>query len=334
MQDVLASTVHDSQITNRAFEFDVTIVIVNWNTRGVLRTCLDTVVRNLAGVSAELIVVDNGSTDGSPEMVTCEFPEVKLIANHDNRGFAAANNQAIRVARGKHILLLNSDTEVIGDVIAKSVEYLEQHPEVGVMGCRVLNSDRTVQLTCSQFPSLLNLILLTSGLAKLSRPKFCGRYQLRSWNRDSERDVETVTGCYMLVRREALDQVGLLDETFFFYGEETDWCKRFTDAGWKLRFAPVGEIIHHGSLSSKKCNHRRDVMLSRGLLQVHYKHGGPVPTAIAWMILASFNVSRSIFWSIMAAFSHADYAIQRRSHFVGVVKEFTSIWPGRLEVRS
>ncbi|MEM1069552.1 MAG: glycosyltransferase family 2 protein [Planctomycetota bacterium] len=315
------------------FEFDVSIIIVNWNTRSVLQTCLRSVVSNLSGVSAELIVVDNGSTDGSPEMVSAEFPSVRLIANTDNRGFAAANNQGFQVARGKHVLLLNSDTEVLGDVIQKSLAYLEQYPQVGVMGCRVLNSDRSVQLTCSQFPSLINLGLLASGLSRFSRPKFCGRYQLRSWNRDSERDVDTVTGCYMLVRREALDEVGTLDEDFFFYGEETDWCKRFIQAGWILRFAPVGEIIHHGSLSSRRCNHRRDLMLTSGLLRFHHKHGGPIPTAVAWVILAVFCVLRSIYWTIHAAWSRTDYAIQRRGHFFHVLRDFKSVWPSPSAVR-
>lgn len=308
---------------------DLTIVIVNWNTKGILEECLHSTLNGIQGMSAEVIVVDNGSEDGSPEMVRREFPEVQLIANAENLGFAAANNQAIEVAKGKHVLLLNSDTLVLGDVLPRSLAYMETHPEVGVMGCRVLNTDRSVQLTCSRIPTLTNLFLLTTGLFRLKTPKFCGRYQLLDWDRDSERDVETVTGCFMLVRRAALDDVGLLDETFFFYGEETDWCKRFAVHGWKLRFAPVGEIVHHGSLSSRACNHRRDLMLSEGILRYHRKHSGVFATALAWCMLATFNTSRFVYWQIAAYFGKAEYATDRARHFRNVVKEFVKAWPRR-----
>ena len=315
-----------------AINIDVSIIVVNWNTREVLKTCLRSVFANIDEASAEVIVVDNGSNDGSAEMVADAFPQVRLICNQDNRGFAAANNQGIHIARGKYVLLLNSDTEVLGDVISKSVDYLDQHSEVGVMGCRVLNGDGSPQLTCSRFPTLINLALLASGLSRFARPKFFGRYQIRTWERDSERDVDTVTGCYMLVRQTALEQVGTLDETFFFYGEETDWCKRFMNAGWKLRFAPVGEIIHYGSLSSRRCNHHRDLMLTRGLLRFHYKHGGRVPTAMAWCILGSFCALRSAYWSVNAALTNTEAASKRRTHFLRVLRDFNTVWPREVEV--
>ena len=283
-------------------------------------------------MSAEVIVVDNGSKDGSADMVAEQLRDVRIIRNSENLGFAAANNQAIQVAKGKFVLLLNSDTIVLGNVLSASLDYMKSNKDVGVMGCRVLNTDRTVQLTCSQLPSLTNLVLLTTGLFRLSRPSFCGRYQLRNWQRDSERDVQTVTGCFMLVRKIALDQVGLLDESFFFYGEETDWCKRFAQHGWKLRFAPVGEIIHHGSLSSRACNHRRDLMLSEGILRFHRKHSGVFATAIAWCLLGIFNASRFVYWQAIAWFSTAEHATQRAEHFRYVVKDFVKAWP-RKEVR-
>ena len=297
-----SGTGSDSRMRSEAMTSspDVSIVIVNWNTRYALKDCLDSVFANLRGVEAEVFVVDNNSNDGSCEMVDEFFPQVVLIRNQQNRGFAAANNQAIQIAKGQYVLLLNSDTIVKGDVIARSQDYLARHPDVGVMGCRVLNRDGSVQLTCSRFPTIVNLVLLASGLFRRTWPRVLGRYQIREWARDSERDVDTVTGCYMFVRKSAIEQVGLLDEAFFFYGEETDWCKRFWQNGWRLRFAPVGEIIHFGSLSSRKCNHKRDLMLTSGLIRFHRKHGGLLAALVAWVILAGFAVSRAAYWSLYA----------------------------------
>ncbi len=324
---------HDASF-DPAAAVDLSIVIVSWNTRKVLQECLASVVKGLDDLNVELFVVDNASSDGSAEMVDAEFPGVTLLVNEENRGFARANNQAIRLARGRHVLLLNSDTVVLQDVLPRSVEYMDGHADVGVMGCRVLNGDGSVQLTCARFPTLLNLLLLTSGLFRLSWPRFCGRYQLRDWQRDTERDVDTVTGCYMLVRKMALEQVGLLDEKFFFYGEETDWCQRFKQVGWLLRFAPVGEIIHYGSLSSRQCNHRRDVMLTRGLLQYHRKHGGLLVTLCAWLLLGTFCLLRSLFWATIALVSHNEFAHQRSRHFRGVLRNFGQVWPAAMEAGS
>ncbi|MFN3193134.1 MAG: glycosyltransferase family 2 protein [Aureliella sp.] len=315
-------------------EIDLSIVIVSWNTRRILDECLESVFQGVEGVRAEVFVVDNASSDGSAAMVADKYPQVHLIENRENLGFARANNQAIRIARGRHVLLLNSDTVILDDVLRRSVEYLNVHSSVGVMGCRVLNKDGTVQLTCSRYPTLLNLLLLTSGLFRFSRPSFLGRYQLRDWSRDTERDVDTVTGCFMLVRRSALDEVGLLDERFFFYGEETDWCRRFKDSGWQLRFAPVGEIVHYGSLSSRQCNHRRDVMLTRGLLQYHRKHSGAFTVATAWLLLGMFCALRSVYWGVLAVNRRNRYARERCKHFCGVLASFRETWPPRMEAQS
>lgn len=305
----------------------LSIVIVNWNTIGLLRDCLRSVYDNLGDLDAEVIVVDNASQDGSADMVAEEFPRAKLIRNSENRGFAAANNQALAVAGGRHILLLNSDTVVHGDVLARSVAYLESNPDVGVMGCRVLNGDGTMQPTCSRFPTLLNLILLTSGLWKLPWPPFLDRYQMRRWDRHDERDVEVVTGCYMLVRREAFEQVGYLDESFFFFGEETDWCRRFRDAGWKVRFAPVGEITHYGGGSSRSLNYKRDLMLSSAMVKLHLKHGGLLAGVCAWVIVCGFNLSRAVYWLGRALVTRNERDRGRRDHFISLVKGARHVWP-------
>ena len=305
----------------------LSIIIVNWNEREMLGDCLQSFLPGLDLKKDEVIVVDNGSVDGSTEMVASRFPKVNLISNPDNRGFAAANNQALRVARGRQILLLNNDTLVHGDVLSKSSQYLDEHIDIAVLGCRVLNEAGNLQITCAQYPSLLNLVLLTSGLWKLRWPKFLGRYQMAHWKRNDERDVDTVSGCYMLVRACAINQVGQLDEQFFFFGEETDWCKRFREAGWRVSFAPVGQITHFGSVSARRHNHKRDLMLSKAMVRLHRKHSGLAAAAVIWTLLFVFNTSRALFWALRSLFSRKPEVHERFRHFTGVVREFASVWP-------
>lgn len=298
---------------------DLSIVIVNWNTRDMLHECLSSTFAGLGELEAEVWVVDNASTDGSVGMVKDDFPEVKLIQNSENRGFAAANNQALQQAVGRHVLLLNSDTVVLEDVIPKSVSWLDNHPEFAVMGCRVLNSDKSLQITGSQFPSLLNLALQASGLSRLPGT-FFDRYRMTRWDRRDTREVDVVSGCYMLVRGHAMRQNGMLDEDFFFYGEETDWCRRFAKNGWKLALAPVGEIIHHGGGSVRALNHKRDVMLTQGTVRLHRKHFGVAGGVACWGLLMAFNAVRAVTWSGLSPMLGI-HAKDRARHFRRVTRD-------------
>ncbi|MFA9478201.1 glycosyltransferase family 2 protein [Phycisphaerales bacterium AB-hyl4] len=311
---------------------DLSIIIISYNTRELLDACLASVYDRLGGLDAEVIVVDNASADGSADMVRERYPQARLIENQANTGFAAANNQAIEIAVGRHVLLLNSDTYVLGDVLAASVRYMDEHEQVGAMGCRVLNTDRTLQLTCSQTPGLVNLVLLTSGLWRLNRPRWLGRYQMKHWDRTDERDVDVISGCYLMVRRTVIEQVGPLDDAFFFFGEETDWCTRIRQAGWALRFAPVGEIVHYGSASAASLGHERDLLLTNGLVRYHVKHSGYVMAFAVWGLLLGFNLSRCMYWTLRSLVQRGGAARDRRDHFRGVVREYAKAWPLRHEV--
>jgi len=275
----------------------VSIVVVSWNTRDILRDCLKSIDESAGPIRCEIIVVDNASADNSVEMVRREFPHVRLIANAENRGFAAANNQGMAVAQGRYVLLLNSDTVVLDGAIARTVAFAEAHPEAAVVGCRVLNADRTLQPTCFMFPSVLNMLLSSTHLYKLRpRSRFFGRERMTWWERDDVRQVEVVDGCYMFVRRDAIEQVGLLDETFFMYGEETDWCYRFRQGGWKNLFCPEAQIIHLGGQSSKLVKTEMVYQLRAGILQFVKKHHGPVRYRAACLLVSLWFTTRVPFW--------------------------------------
>ncbi len=302
---------------------DLSIVIVNWNTRELLQDCLASVFRGLGGLATEVLVVDNASDDGSSGMVRLEFPRAQLVENDRNLGFAAGNNVALRRASGRYVLLLNTDTLVHGDVLSEAVRWLDAHPDVGIMGPRILNADGSVQPSCSAFPSLRHLAMQTLGLTRI--PLLDG-YRMTGWDRADERPVEVISGAAMFVRRAAMDEVGLLDEAFFFYGEETDWCHRFARAGWRLVFAPIPEITHFGGGAAGKLNHRRDVMMTQGTTRLHRKHGGRLAGITCFAILTAHNASRAVFWSVLSL-GRKPAAVARARHFRAVVADLPQAWP-------
>ncbi len=272
---------------------DVSIIIVNWNTSQVTRDCLVSVYDQTHGIEFEVIVIDNASSDDSVAMIKHDFPQVVLIENTENKGFAAANNQGIEIAQGRHLLLLNSDTIILDGAIQKTVQFSDKHPDIGVLGCRVLNPDKTLQPTCFMYPSILNMILSTSYLYKLfPKNPFFGREKMTWWNRDDVREVEVVTGCFMLVRHDAVKQVGCMDERFFMYGEETDWCYRFKKGQWKVMFSPVGEIIHLGGQSSKRVKGEMVIQLRIAILQFIRKHNNILVNFLASLLIILFFALR------------------------------------------
>ena len=302
----------------------VSIVVVSWNTRDILRDCLKSIDESAGPIRCEIIVVDNASADDSVEMVRREFPHVRLIANAENRGFAAANNQGMAVAQGRYVLLLNSDTVVLDGAIARTVAFAEAHPEAAVVGCRVLNADRTLQPTCFMFPSVLNMLLSSTYLYKLRpRSRFFGRERMTWWSYDDAREVEVISGCFMLVRRRAIDQVGIMDEGFFMYAEETDWCYRFQRAGWKVLFAPDGQIVHLGGQSSKLVQTEMVYQLRAGILQFMKKHHGLIRYRIACLVVSMWFAARVPYWLFRSLFgvgSRSESGRAVAAYFMGSLK--------------
>jgi len=229
---------------------DLSIVIVSWNVCELLRRCLRSILD--AGYSMETIVVDNGSTDGSVEMVRAEFPAVRLIANAKNPGFAAANNQGISVARGRHVLILNPDTEVVGDALAKMVTFADEHPDVGVVGPQLLNPDGSVQSSRRRFPTLATAFFESTWFQPYAPRRLLERYYVLDQPDGVAQDVDWVKGAALMARREAIERVGPMDEGFFMYSEELEWCRRFRQADWRVVYVPTAQVIHYEGQSSEQ----------------------------------------------------------------------------------
>ena len=242
--------------TKHTTPLQLSIVIVNYNVRDFLNHALVSLQKAMKGIRGEIIVVDNASDDGSIEMVRKRFPSVQLIANSSNLGFARANNIALRRARGKLLLLITPDTLVQEDTLRVMMKFFEENPDAGLAGCKILNPDGSFQLPCRRsFPTPWVAFTKIFGLsALLPRSRLFGRYNLTYLSPDETYELDAVSGSFMMVRREAYGQVGGLDEDFFMYGEDLDWCYRIQRAGWKNYYVPATKIIHYKGESTRRSN--------------------------------------------------------------------------------
>jgi O-antigen biosynthesis protein len=232
----------------------LSVVIVNYNVKYFLEQCLHSVLQACKGLEAEIFVVDNNSVDGSVKMVRDKFPDVHLIDNKDNKGFSRANNQAIRKSKGDYVLLLNPDTLVEDDTLTKSVQYMDDHPDVGGLGVKMLDGKGKFLPESKRglpYPSVAFYKIF--GLSALfPKSKIFGRYHLSYLDKDKIHEVDILSGAFMLLRKKVLDQIGLLDEGFFMYGEDIDLSYRITQAGYKNIYFPSTRIIHYKGESTKK----------------------------------------------------------------------------------
>lgn len=229
---------------------DVSLCIVNWNTADLVAKLLDSAYAFIKGVTFETIVVDNASNDGSAERVTREYPQTVLVRNNTNAGYGAAMNQGLRLARGRYMLVLNSDVILRPDAVERMVQFLDQHPEAGVVGGMCLDADERPGWSYGMFPRPGRLFLdwvFGSRLPRKFRPPELA--YIPSTTATSPFEVEYIIGACMLVRREVVEHVGLLDERFFAFFEETDWCLRIRQRGWKIYLLPEVRVIHLGSAS-------------------------------------------------------------------------------------
>ena len=232
----------------------ISVVIVSYNVRDLLENCLHSLNSALDGIPAEVFVVDNNSDDGTVDMVRQRFPSVLLIANDDNLGFARANNLALARARGEYLLLLNPDTLVQEDTIATMLRFFRENDDVGMAGCKIIRPDGTFELACRRsFPSPWVSFTKLTGLSTLfPKSHLFARYNLTYLNEDETYEVDAISGSFMMLRREVYDEIGGLDESYFMYGEDLDWCYRTQQAGWKLYYVHSTKIVHYGGESTKR----------------------------------------------------------------------------------
>lgn len=263
---------------------DLGIVIVNWNTRDLLRRCLETVLASEGPFTHQVIVVDNASSDGSADMVRSAFPTVQVIVSPINGGFSYGNNLGLRALgyRGagdvaedapRYALLLNPDTEVPPDALCRMVQFMDGRPDVGAAGPKLVLADGSLDLACRRsFPTPEVSFYRFSGLSRLfpRHPRF-GRYNMTFVDPDREIEVDSVVGAYMQVRRAAIEQVGLLDESFFMYGEDLDWAYRIKQAGWKIYYHPQVTVRHVKRAASRRSK-KAQFEFQRAMLIFYRKH--------------------------------------------------------------
>jgi GT2 family glycosyltransferase len=255
---------------------DVSVSIVSYNTRDLLRACLQSVAASV-GTSYEVLVVDNGSSDGSPAMVTREFPRAQLIQSADNRGFAAANNIALRRGRGRYILLLNPDAAVLGSTIADMAGFLDAHPDAGICGPKVLFPDGTFQSCGYNFPTPLTEVRTSRNVGRVTR--FLVGDEAAPPSGQAPYECDWVDGCCLMVRKAVIDDIGPLDEQYFLYTEEVDWCFSARKAGWRIYALPEVQMLHHRGRSSEQVSDWSLALLVETKLRYFRKHHG-LPTAM------------------------------------------------------
>jgi len=268
---------------------DLSIVIVSWNVRDLLRACLASLAPGRDALRLEVIVVDSGSGDGSPDMVQLEFPWVELIARPDNVGFPRGNNLAIQQSTGRYILLLNPDTEVVDDALVTMVEYLDQQPPVGAVGPQLRYPDGRVQSSRRRFPTLVTGLLESTWWQSRAPQSVLDHYYMRDRPDDTVSEVDWLMGACLMVRRQVVEEVGGLDEAYFMYSEELDWCRRIKSAGWRVVYLPTARIIHHEGKSSEQAVTARHINFNRAKLRYFRKyHGRAACLALRLWLLANY----------------------------------------------
>jgi GT2 family glycosyltransferase len=255
---------------------DVSVVIPSFNDRDYLRRCLRSILEHTQGIEYEVIVVDNASGDGSPEMVAAEFPQVTLLRRADNAGFAVAVNQGIRAARGDLLLLLNSDAMFTSNALPPMHHYLQAHPEVGVLGPKLLDDDGSLQLSCRRFPGFATAFFNRYSLATRLFPKnpISTRYLMTNFDHNSIAEVDWVSGACMMLPRQALDRIGLLDERYFIYIEDVDLCQRAHRAGYEVVYFPEVAVLHHIGYSTSSLPSRSIIERHRSMWHYYKKYRG------------------------------------------------------------
>ena len=276
----------------------ITLSIVNTNNRELLRRCLDTIRSTVQRPTYEVIVVDNASSDGSAEMVRSDYPEFRVICNSRREGYGSSHNRAIREATGNYVLILNEDMEMLAGAIDTMVAKADSIADLGVLGCRILNADRSLQHSCFRFPTLSQELFEAMFPYTLMLRTSRMRSKMYDWTHDEDRDVDIVLGCCMLLPRSAIERVGSFDPAFFVYSEEHDLCRRMRDAGLRVRFTPQAEMIHFGGETSKRMSLKMALIQLDSRTRFFRKHYGVLSAFLFRLIVLLGAALRSVGWGV------------------------------------
>ena len=285
----------------------LSIIIVSWNTADLLENCLASIIANPPAAPFEIWVVDNASTDNSPRMVQEKFPRVHLIENRENIGFARANNQALQRCEGKYILLLNPDTLVASGALQALIDFLDEHSEAGAAGARLRNPDGSLQISSHPQPTLSREFWRMFHLDAFAP---YAAYPLTKWETNEPEEVDVLMGACLVLRKEALDEVGFLDEDYFMYSEEVDLCYRIQSAGWGLYWVPQAEVVHFGGQSSQQAPTEMFLKLYHSKIIYFRKHYGWRSAHIYKLILRIAALSRLL----LAPFTIFEASSRRQKH--------------------
>jgi len=313
---------------------DLSIVIVSWNVKELLERCLSSVAEccRRGSLQCEVIVVDNASADGSPEMIRRRFPDVKLIASEDNLGFVKGNNIGVAHSNGRHMLLLNPDTEVVGDALQTMVAYMDHHADVGAVGPMLLFPNGQVQPSRRRFPTLATAFLESTVLHPwFPKNRVLRHYYVQDRNDNEEQDVDWVIGACLLIRRRAWEQVGPLDEHFFMYSEELDWCHRLKQAGWRVVYIPDAKVVHHEGQSSIQVVPARHIYFQSSKVLYFRKHHGAFAGEVLRLFLLATYVYQLCLEALKWAIGHK--RLLRRERIAAYVRVLRSGLQARGEVR-
>lgn len=283
---------------------DLSIIIVSWNVRELLEACLHAILTHQESLTVEILVIDSHSADGTAEMVRQKFPHVRLTACLENVGFPKGNNIGLAQASGRYLFLLNPDTEIIGSALTTLKNYLDHHPAVGVVGPQLLNSDGSVQSSRRRFPTWQTAVFESTWLQPYAPAGLLERFYVLDRPDDQPAEVDWVMGAAMLVRREVVEQVGGMDEGYFMYSEELDWCKRIKAAGWQVVYEPAAQIIHHSGKSSEQASTQRHIHFNRAKLRYFRKHHGPAVAFFLRLVLLLNFVGQLVVEGVKGVVGH------------------------------
>jgi GT2 family glycosyltransferase len=317
--------------------FNISIVIVTWNCKKYAEECLASLVGQTGNLSMEIIVVDNASSDGTPEMIADQFPEVHLVRSARNLGFAQGNNVGLPLAKGEYVCLINPDVKVAPDCLEKMAGYMEREPSVGLLGPKMLAVDGKVGRSTMRFPSIWNSLCRALALDVLFKESaIFGGFLMRDFQHDRTKEVDILNGWFWMTRRAALEEVGVLDERLFMYGDDLDWSRRFHKAGWRVVFYSDAEAIHYGGGTTAKSPIPFYIALQRANLQYWGKYHGRLALAGYFLVTCLHHAARILGYALLyvcdrARRSQAGYKVRRS---LASLLWLTGLGPNRLgEIR-